>query len=177
MQALLFKAAPWLLLGGAVFGGIKMMQAKARAEGRIEVLVEQRDSVLAVHEEEILAIKDSVSDLQVQIDTVKVTETVLIDELLDEVTDTVLVERIRTVIDTIQFRCSLCETQVALLTGALSAEEAQHQITRNLLTAVRGRREGRISLGLTVTPLVYDVTGKQFRTGVFVSAGINIRIF
>jgi hypothetical protein len=175
MNKLLVKALPWLLLGGAVFGGIKVLQANARAQGRIEVLIEQRDSALVVHDSAMFAIQQTVDSQQTVYDSLKGTETVLIEELLVEVPDTVLVERIRTVIDTIRARCFVCEQQRDLLQLGLDREKAQHRITRNLLTTVRAQSGRRFSFAVTLgVSTVYDLIDKNMHVGPGVTVGISI---
>ena len=176
MGKIAMKVMPWLLLGGAVFGGIKVLQANARAQGRIDLLVEQRDSVLIVVDSMQVAAQESVDSMGLIYDSLKGTETVLIRELLDSVPYTVLVEKIRTVIDTIQARCFLCEQQRDLLQTALNREKAQHMITRNLLATVRQQgRRSRFTFGLTAgVGGVYDLIDKNMHVGPGLTLGVTI---
>jgi len=176
MGKIAMKVVPWLLVGGVVFGGIKVLQANARAQGRIDLLVEQRDSTLVVHDSAMFAIQQTVDSQQTVYDSLKGTETVLIRELLDSIPYPVLVEKIRTVIDTIQARCFLCEQQRDLLQIALNREKAQHMITRNLLATVRQQgRRSRFTFGLTAgVGGVYDLIDKNMHVGPGLTLGVTI---
>lgn len=178
MQKLLLKALPYLLLGGAAFGWFKAQQAEAREAGRNEVLMEQRDSVLAVHDSVQAVLRDSVAQLQNHRDALRVYTDTALTTVLAEAPDTVWAERVRVVVDSIKLDCALCRRQVNILTQALASETTEHTATRGLLAvAQRQRRTKRVALSLQIAPIVFDVTRQEWNAGVFVSAGVSINIF
>ena len=146
------------VLAVALFSGwLATERARAREDGRVEVLLEQRDSTLAAHDSVQVALQDSIEVLDAHRDTVRLAADTLVRELYSTITDTVLAVRVRTVIVTLRYECNLCQRSNDLLVASLLSEKRQHRSTIALLGRVRSRKARRVTFGLTLgASAVYD---------------------
>jgi hypothetical protein len=176
VYSLLLKVGPWAAVAALAFGWVQAEKSRAKEAGRIEVLQAQRDSVLEAHDALQTVMADSVEALAARKDTVRVVGEALVDTLLASVTDTVLVEQIREVVDTLRAECRLCEQQNLLLVTALDREKDQHSITRTLLVDARKQRRGKLlSVGLTLG--VSGVYTDRLHVGPGVTLGVTLNLF
>ena len=175
VASILLKAGPWVLIAAAAFGWFKAKQAEARAEGRHEVLAAQHDSVLTVLDEERAITLGTVTVIQERIDTLTVlVSDSAVNDVIDQIPDVVVRERVRTVVDTLRTVCLLCQRQVTLLSDALTRETNTHLITRGLLAEERKRGNSWISIGVTAG--VSTVYTGQWHVGPGLTFGIQLRI-
>ena len=184
----------WLLLAGVVFGWYQTQMAKARAEGREQAAIAQRDSVMAVHDSvqtadslRVIVLDDSLSRVEARLEESQVVSDSLLeslDSVLVQVTDTLVREHIRVVIDTLQTRCFLCENALAysknmssILQRSLNTEKRLHLETRALLKSAQERHASkRITLGVTFGVGGYTQDG-VVRVAPGVMVGVQIRLF
>ncbi len=142
-----------LVLAVMLFTGwLTTERARAREEGRVEVLQEIHDSTLVVHDSAQAALLDRITSINARRDTVRLVGNVLIQEVLDTLllVDTVLAVRVRTVIDTLRYECELCQRASLLLEASLLTEKKQHRGTILLLKRVQSRKDRRVTFGLTL---------------------------
>ena len=164
------------VLAVALFSGwLATERARAREDGRVEVLLEQRDSTLLVHDSVQERLLFEIDSLNSKRDTVRLVGDVLIQEVLDTLlqVDTVLAVRVRTLVDTLRFECNLCQRSNDLLSASLLSEKKQHRSTILLLERVRSRKARRVTFGFTLgASAVYD---GALHYGPGATFGIHIR--
>ena len=193
-MSLLAKITPYALLAAAAFGWLQTEKARAREAGRVELLLQQRDSVLAVHDaaqsalrSEIALMRDSLTSLDSTRLALRKSNVVLregFDSAMKSIRNPEVREIIVATVDTLQMECDICNAQLDLswnISDSLKVgwdnELAQHNLTRTLLAQVReAKRPGKISLGIALGVAgIWD--GSAVKIGPGVTAGVQLRIF
>lgn len=159
--------------------GIHSYNEKLREEGRIEVLTEQHDSIIEVHEAEQERLLEEMDSLNSKRDTIRQTVTIeRTDSLISAITDTVIRVRVQHLVDTLRIWCDLCEQELDAALLLYQNEAAQHLQTQNILDVYRRKMERRVTFGVALGyGAVYDTRDRKMVLGPTVTFGVNIRVF
>lgn len=168
-----------VLVAGLVGWGVKSYNASLRAEGRIEVLLEQRDSVNSVHEAQQDSLLGEIRLLDSKRDTIRQTVPVEhTDSIVEAIPDTVIRLRVQSIVDTLRLWCEVCEQELDSVTLLYTNERKQHLAAQGVLDALVSRKQRRITFGVSVgIAAVYSPRTEQFEVGPAITFGVNIRVF